>query len=224
MNNENIRTTARVGGYTAIIGAIAMVVGGALNSASGADLWGSLANGDMAGYLAAAAAAKTLLVANHTIWILGVLTLSMAGAMMAEVCGPRRMWTQAAMVCFRTAVPLAIVSFIAMLALTVQIAPDTSETAVSIAKVVGWIGARGDELATALIVGAGPLFISLAGRGDWVPKWLLTWGYVTGIVGLFSIFVMYIPALAGSEFIIVPVGLGWMISAGVVMLRRSKVA
>jgi hypothetical protein len=201
-----------------------MAVGGALNGASGGDLWGSLANGDMAGYLAAAGEAKTLLVANHTSWILGVLTLGMAGAMMAEMCGPRRIWTQAAMVCFRTAVPLAIVSFIAMLVLAVQIAPDTSETAVSIAKVVGWIGARGDDLATALIVGAGPLFISLAGRGDWIPTWLLTWGYLTGIVGLFSIVILYIPALAPYGLIIVPVGLGWMISAGVVLLRRSKVA
>ncbi len=222
MNSEHVNNTARIGGYSALIGGIAMLVGGALFGASGADLWAALVSGDMAGYLAAAGEAKTLLVVSHTVWILGALTLGMAGAMMAEMCGPRRVWTQAALVCFRTGVTLAIFSFIAMLSLVTQIAPDTSATAVFIAKVVGWIGARADDLATALIVGAGPLFISLSGRKDWVPKWLLTWSYLTGIVGLFSLLVLYIPALAASAIIIVPVGIGWMIAAGVVLLRLPK--
>lgn len=222
MNSEHVNNTARIGGYSALIGGIAMLVGGALFGASGADLWAALVSGDMAGYLTKAGEVKVLLVVNHTVWILGVLTLGMAGAMMAEMCGPRRVWTQAALVCFRTAVPLAIVSFIAMLSLVVQIAPDASATAVSIAKVVGWIGARADDLATALIVGVGPLFISLSGRNVWVPKWLLTWSYLTGIVGLFSILVLYIPALAAFGIIIVPVGIGWMIAAGVVLLRLPK--
>jgi hypothetical protein len=129
-----------------------------------------------------------------------------------------------ARVCYQTAVPLVIVSYIAMLALVVQLAGDVSGTAVAIAEVVGWIGARGDDLATALILGAGPLLISLAGHGEWLPTWLLRWGYATGLAGLLSLFFLFLPGMTSYSFIILPVGMGWMIATGVVLLRQVKTA
>ena len=159
MNDKNINTVTRLGGYTAIGGAVTMIIGAVFYFSSGTDLWSALAVGDMVGYLVAVAEVKTQLVVSFTFWILGVLILNTAGTMLAESCRQRRAWAQVAMVCFRTGVPLAIVSFIAMLVLVVQIAPDTSATAVSIAKIVGWIGTRADDLATVLIIGGGPLFI-----------------------------------------------------------------
>jgi ABC-type transport system involved in cytochrome c biogenesis permease subunit len=108
-----------------------------------------------------------------------------------------------------------------MMALVVLIAPDTSDTAVYIARVVGWLGARADDIATALFLGAGPLFISLAGHGDWVPRWLLRWSYLAFFCGLLSIVVLYFPGMSQYGFVIVPVGMGWMVAAGIVLLRKK---
>jgi hypothetical protein len=108
-----------------------------------------------------------------------------------------------------------------MLAVVVQIAPDTSVTSVAIANVVGWIGIRADDLATALIIGFPPLLLALAARDEWMPTWLAWWGYLAGAVGLWSLVVIYIPPLTAMGFLIVPVGVGWMIAVGVVLLRRK---
>lgn len=214
----------RIGGYAAIGGTAIMLMGAALWGTSGTDLWAALDSGDMAGYLMAAGAVQGQLIANLTVWILGVLVLGVAGAALVRLCAQRQALAQVALVCIRTAVPLVIVSYIAMLALVVQIAPDASPTAVAIAEVVGWIGARADDLGTALTIGFTPLFLSLAGRQEWVPTWLARWGYLAGLVGLLSLIVLYIPGMAAFTFLILPVGLSWMIATGVVVLRRSRAA
>jgi len=222
MDSNHINSTAKVAAKTAIGGAVCMFIGAGFWGATGADLWTALNDSDLVGYLAAAGEVKPLLVVNLSLWIIGVLILGMAGTLLADLCARRRALAQAAMVCFRAAVPLAIISFIAMLALVVQIAPDTSPAAVAVAEVVGWIGARTDDLATALIIGAGPFFISLAGRGDWAPTWLVRWGLLAGFTGLLAVTVIYIPALTQLGLLIVPAGLGWMIAAGIVLLRRAR--
>jgi hypothetical protein len=222
MTGNTIAIT-RLAGYAALCGAITMLVGAALWGASGTDLWAALDKRDMAGYLIASAEMKSLIVANLSVWIIGVLILGVAGAMMTEISSKEKGSVLVARVCFGTAVPLAIISFIAMLAVVVQVAPDTSASALSVASVVGWIGARADDLATALIVGAVPFFVSRAGRGEWVPGWLARWGYAAGVVGVLSLVVLYLPGLSALGFLIVPVGIGWMLAAGVVLLRRGRV-
>ena len=222
VDGETARAAVRLAGYTAIGGAVTMIIGAALWGSSGTDLWVALANDEMAAYLAAAAAAKTAMVANTTFWILGVLLLGVAGTTLAKLCGRRPVWAQVAQVCFNTAVPLAIVSFLAMVVLVVQVGADSSETAVALAKVVGWIGTKADDIATILIIGAGPLFISLAGRGDWLPTWLVRWGYLAGVTGLIVTVLIYFPALSTVGLIIVPIGIGWMTATGVVLLRSVK--
>ena len=221
LSKEVTHSTARLGGYTAIAGCVTMIIGAALWGTSGTDLWAVLDGGDMAGYLAAIEPVKGQLVANLSVWILGVLILGVAGSMLTALCTQRRPLAKVAQVCFQTAVPLVIVSYIAMLAVVVQLGGESSETAVSIANAIGWIGARADDLATALIIGIGPLFIALAGRGEWVPTWLLRWGYLAGVVGVLSVLFLYLPGLGAYSFIILPVGMGWMIAAGVVLLRTQ---
>lgn len=221
---SDVATTRRLGGYTAIAGAVTMVIGAILWGTSGTDLWLALDSSDLAGYLADVVGVKAQLVTNLSVWILGVLILGVAGTMMAEMCQKRRVLAQVGLVCFRTAVPLVIVAYIAMLAVVVQLGGAVNETAVAIAEVVGWIGARADDLATALIIGGGPLFISLAGHGEWVPTWLLRWGYLAGLAGLFSLVCLYIPGMVAYGFIIIPIGVIWMIAAGVVLLRGAKTA
>jgi hypothetical protein len=221
MDTKFMADTLKVSGYTTLGGAVIMVIGAALWGTSGTDLWAALDAGDVAGYLVAAGAVKAQLVASLSVWIVGVLILGVAGAAMANLCVRRRALGQIALACLRTGVSLVIVAYIAQLSLLVQIGPDTSAISVAIANVVGWIGVRADDLATALILGAMPFFLALAGRDEWMPTWLARWGYLDGIVGLFSLVVLYIPPLRGLSFIIIPPGVAWLIAAGIVLLRRS---
>lgn len=214
-------SSTRLGGLTALGSGIIMLIGAALYFSSGTDLWATLESGDMAGYLAAVGGAKAQLVGGFSFWIVGVLLMGTAVNALANLCERRQAVAQIARACSATAVPLAIISFIAMMSMVVQIAPDSSATSVAIANVVGWIGARADDLATALIIGLAPLFLAWAGRDEWMPTWLARWGYLTGAVGLFSLVVLYIPGLGQLGYLIVPVGIGWMIAIGVVLLRRK---
>jgi hypothetical protein len=118
-------------------------------------------------------------------------------------------------------VPIVIVSYVMMLAVVVQIAPNTSETAIALTNAVGWIGVRLDDIGTTLMIGLAPLFVCLAGKDDWVPKWLLAWSWVTAAVGLFSLAVLYVASLRALGFAIVPVGVLWTIAAGLVLIRHK---
>lgn len=53
-----------------------------------------------------------------------------------------------------------------MLSLVVKVTSDTSEISIAIANIIGWIGIRADDLATALLVSFAPLFIALAAREE----------------------------------------------------------
>jgi hypothetical protein len=212
---------ARLGGLAAIGGALAMIIGAILYFSSGADLWAAVDGSDMAAYLTAAGGVKAQLVANLTFWIVGVLVLGTAWQAMIRLDGQRSVPARVAGVFAATAVPLVIVSYIAMMVLVVKIAPNTSPTSIALANVVGWVAIRADDLATALLVGFAPFFLALAGRKTWMPTWLARWGYLAGVVGLFSLVVLFIPGLSQLGFLIVPVGVGWMIAAGVVLLRRA---
>lgn len=212
---------ARRSGWIAIAGALLMVIGAILYFSTGTDLWAAVDQGVMEAYLPAAGAFKGRLVANLSFWILGVIFLGVSLTLMARLNETRPVMARTATLLIRTAVPLAIISFIAMMAIVVKIAPDNSPSAVALAEVIGWIGIRADDLATALIVGFAPLFTSLAARGGWMPVWLVRSGYLAGAVGALSLLVLFIPPLAGLGFLIVPVGLGWMLAAGIVLIRRA---
>jgi len=219
MDAKNIETTAQLGAYAAIGGAFSMIIGAVLWGISGADLDHALAGGELSNYLATAAVTSHLLVANLSLWILGVLLLGTAGTALANLCDRQRAATQAASICYRTAVPLAIVSFVAWLAIVLKIAPETSPAALLVAETLGWFASRADWIATVLIVGFGPALISVAGRGDWVPTWLAGWGFAAAVAGLLTIVAMFTGGLSSYGFLIVPVGLGWTLAAGVVLLR-----
>ncbi len=224
MNNDDMNTTARLGGYAAIGGTVTMLIGTALLIASGADLDTALATGDIAGFLTAAGETRQFLMENLTIWIMGVFILGIAGTAMA-LLSKRQVVAQIAMYCYWTAVPLVIAAYMAWLAIVVQVAPDNSATAVLLTEKTGWFASRADWVATILILSFGPALIAQAGRGDWVPTWLVRWSYVS----LFTGFLTAVALLAGGNgpstygMLILPVGMGWMVIAGVVMLRRSKV-
>src|SRR5690606_7231151 len=145
------------------------------------------------------------LVINTCFWVLGVLLMATAGTLMAGCCISNPGLSEMARVSMRTGASIAIVSFLTMLSLAVLI------PSLDVAVVTGWIGARLDDIATILIIGFGPLCLSIAGKRDWVPGWLAVWGYLAGITGLLGVVGM-LTGMVTLGFIIVPFGIGWMIA------------
>jgi hypothetical protein len=156
-------------GKTAIAGAISMLIGAAFWGASGTDLWQALADNQMETYLAQLPEVRQLLVVNTSFWVLGVLLMATAGTLMAGFCISNPGLAQMGKTLMRTAASVAIVSFVVMLSLVFY------SNSVEIASITGWIGTKLDGIATTLIIGFGPLCISIAGKDDWVPRWLNIW-------------------------------------------------
>lgn len=209
------KKTQAFAGYLSIAGAVSMLIGAAFWTASGTDLWQALADNQMETYLSQLPSVRQLLVINTFFWVLGVLLLATAGKLMGGFCISNPALARMGMEVMSTAAPLAIVSFIAMLSLAV-LSPSAD-----LATITGWIGARLDDLATNLIIGFGPLCLAIAGKGDWVPGWLVLWGYLAGLTGFLGVIGMLTGAVA-LGFIIIPFGIGWMIAAGVVLVKRSR--
>ena len=175
----------------------------------------------MATFLTTAGANSRLLVANLTLWIVMVLLMGIAATAMTSLCETRHVTAQVARFCYWVGSPLVIGAYVAWLAIVVQVAPDTSPAAITLAKAMGWFASRADWVATILIIGIGPTFISLAGRDAWVPRWLFRWSFATAVAGLLTALAMFTggSGLGSYGFLIVPVGVGWMVAAGIVLLR-----
>lgn len=211
---KNKKTLALAGGVS-IAGAVSMLIGAAFWGASGTDLWQALATSQMESYMSKLPEASQLLVVNTSFWVLGVLFLATAGTQMAGFCNSNPGLGQMAKVFSGTGASIAIVSFVTMLSLAI-VAPSEE-----IATVIGWIGARLDDIATLLIIGFSPLFLSIAGKDDWVPGWLKIWGYLAGTTGLLVIIAL-MTGMIELGFIIIPFGIGWKIAAGVLLIKKSK--
>ena len=220
MENQNIHTTTKIGAYAALIGALCMLAGATFWGISGADLEKALYNGDLANYLINANENYTLVISNLSLWIFGVTVIGISGTMMASLCVQRQAISTIAMYIYWISVPLLIASYVAMLTVVVQLSPDSSVTAVSIAGAMGWFGTRADWIATIFMLGIGPALISVAGRADWVPKWLARWGFLALFASLLTAIAMYAGGLTTYGVLIIPVGLGWTIAASIVLFRR----
>jgi hypothetical protein len=216
--NENTmatRKTYKFAGRISIAGAVSMLIGAACWGVSGTDLWQALSDNDMENYLLQLSDVKTLLVLNTSFWVLGVLLMATAASIMADICQTKVGLAQMAKVFARTGGSIAVVSFIIMLSLAIN------TPGIDTATNTGWIGVRLDDIATMLIIGYSPLCLSIAGKIDWVPGWLYVWGYLAGIAGLIGIIGLFTEIVA-LGFIIIPFGIGWMIAAGIVLIRKSR--
>jgi hypothetical protein len=193
---------------------------------TGADIDQALANGDMANYLIVAGENAGLLAANLTVWIVMAILMGVAATAMVALCERRRFVARIALFCYWTGVSLVLSAYVAWLAIVVRLAPDNSTSAVLVADVFGWYASRADWVATILVLGLGPALISLAGRGEWVPAWLSRWSIVAVVAAALNAIAMLFDGggLSTYGFVIIPVGVGWMLAAGVVLLRRTTQA
>lgn len=196
-----------------------MLAGAAILGASGTDIDRALYDNDLAGYLQGAREAQTLVVLNLSLWILGVVLLG-AGATMTALLSRQNLVT-ASLVKYNywIAVPLVVVSYMAWLAVVVRLSASASSEAAAIAEIVGWFAVRADWLATVLVLGTGPVLITAAGRGTWAPNWLRVWSFVALFAGLLTTIAQYAGGLTTYGFLIIPVGMGWMIALSVVLFR-----
>lgn len=224
MNAAHNKSAKRFGAYSAILGALLMLAGAVLKVASGADLDLALTTGSPADYLARLTEVRHLLVMNLSLWVVGVFFLGIAGTIMAGLCDRERTMGSIVKLCYYTGVPLAIVSFVAWLALVVQLSPEASQAELTLFEVVGWFISRADWTATILVVGAGPALISYAGRKEWVPTWLARFGILPAITGVLTAVAMFTNALTSYGYLIVPIGILWIIAAGIVLYRLSNAA
>lgn len=215
---EESQRRRRAGGLLSIVGAVAMGTGGAVYTSTGADLWG-LVDGDVDinTYLADAAASVSTLHTAHTIWIAGVLALALGGVLLTGRSSDDP--STAARATYTIGAALAIPAFMTMIALT-RLA-ETGADAPALTEALAFLGARLDDLATVVIVGLGPVLITIANRRTWMPGWLAALGVACGAAGLLSIISIYFGQSATLGFLIVPIGLAWTLAAGIVTIRQT---
>jgi len=213
----------RIAGLLSFAGAVLMVVGAALWASTGTDIDAALVDGTIEAYLTDAAEHREVLIANLSLWILGVLVLGAAGSAMACIEGGAPLLRDLARLSYWSGAGLALSAFLAWLAIIVQGSPAPDPVEVAVAEVVGWYAYRADALATALIIGIGPAFVAFAGRRSWVPGWLLAWGVLAAAAGVFSVVPYYLTAIPlAAAFLIVPIGIGWTLAAAVVLARSGR--
>lgn len=210
-------------GLIAIASSLIMFTGAMLLVASGLDLDVALASGTMADYLAGIPEVRGLLVANLVLWIVGVLAWGVAGDAFSRLSSSSPTFTLLARACYSFGIPVVVASYAAWLTVVVVLGGPPTEGTLATGTAFGWFASRADWVATILVVGLGPFFLSLGGRGTWAPRWLVVWGGIAAVCGALNAVAMLTggAGLTTYGFIIIPVGLGWQIAAGVVVLRRE---
>ena len=73
-----------------------------------------------------------------------------------------------------------------------------------------------------MIVGLGPVLITLAKLRTWMPRWLVWLGIACGAAALLSVVSIFFGETATYGFLIVPIGIAWTIAAGIVTIRRTE--
>lgn len=222
MDNINFQMATKIGAYTTLFGSLCMITGAILLVMSGADLDVALDTSDLDHYLVLANSGKLYLIANLSIWICGVVLLGLGVTMMTVISSRRPVMAKIVLYNYWIAIPIVVVAYSAWLAVVVRLSADSTQNSAVLAEVVGWFASRADWIATVLVLGTGPLLISLAGRKDWVPRWLHIWSYITLFTGLLNVIAMYAGGLTTYGFLIIPLGMGWMIAASIVLFKRIK--
>jgi len=219
------RTTfrQRAAGITAIAGAVAMLVGTAFWAASGADLDAALEDNTIADYLTDAAANGTVLTTNLGFWIFGVTLLGLGGILLSRLGDQGSPATAVAQFAFTAGPAAAIVFFSVWLGIVLGLAPAhvAGAQVEATALALGHAASIADWIATVIILSVGGAAIAVAGRDTWVPRWLLRWAGLTAALGVLAIVGLLVDARTTLAMPVLPVGIGFMIAAGVTAIRRG---
>ena len=221
MEKQHKKNAARLGAYTTLLGSVCMLTGAAIMISSGTDMDLALYNGTIADYLRESLVNQYMLIVNLSLWILGVILLGIGATMMALLSEQNSILAQLVRYNYWIAIPLVVTAYMAWLAVVVRLASSASPEAAAIAEGIGWFAVRADWLATVLVLGTGPALIAAAGRGIWVPKWLRVWSLITLFAGLLTTVAQYAGGLTTYGFLIIPIGMGWMIAAAITLFRQK---
>lgn len=220
--SEHAPAIARTAAWTGLLGSICMLAGAALLGSTGADLDQAMLDDDITGYLAVAAGARTQLIVNLSVWIVGVFLLGIAARMMTLLSSNGTVMAHLVRYNYGVAIPLVIASYMAWMAVVVRGTLMDQASAAPVAEVVGWFGVMADWVATIMVLGLGPWLIARSGYGTWVPRWLYTWAHLCLVAGAMNLLAMYAGGLTTYGFAVIPVGMGWMIGASIVLLKVAR--
>lgn len=214
---ERESSNLRAAGWATVAGAVIMLVGAGLYFSAGADAWAAVSSGDTATFLTDAGASTSTLYAGLTAWVIGVIGMAIGGGLLADAgAGPA---AKAGRTSFTIGAAVAIPAFLVLAALT-RLA-GAGSTSFELADTLAFLGTTIDDVATIIIIGLSPVLVSVASRGIWMPGWLAVWASLAGAAGLVAVVAIFLGLSASLGFALVPLGIGWMIAAGVVAVRRG---
>ncbi|MCB9170250.1 MAG: hypothetical protein H6597_04560 [Flavobacteriales bacterium] len=221
MHGNNDRNITRAAAYFTLGGSLCMLIGAGVMLSTGVDLDQALDAGDLPNYLRGAGGARTALILNLTLWILGVFLLGAAARLMALLGRTAVVPALLVRYTYGVAIPVVVVAYTAWLALVVRTSAQDVVVNAPLADTVGWFASRADWLATVLVLGLGPFLIVRSGQGGWVPRWLFIWGHLCLLPGVLNLVGLYAGGTTTYGFLIIPVGMAWMVAASVVLFKRA---
>ncbi|MBK8498349.1 MAG: hypothetical protein IPL52_05915 [Flavobacteriales bacterium] len=211
----------RVAGAFAIIGSITMISGAATWASTGTDLDAALMAGTVPDYLIAAHAKTGALAVNIALWTIGAVLMCAGGVQFAVLGRSRPQPAALAAFAYAVGAASAIVFFPLWYGLIVGLSPaqaagaDVSAFAIAL----GHCATTADWLATVMILAVGGMAVAHAGRDTWVPRWLRIWSYFIGGAGVLTLLGLMLGDRSTYAMLIVPIGIGWLIAAGIVAMR-----
>ena len=229
MTDASTRSTesafdARTSGILAIAGSITMLVGTAVWASSGADLDKALDGDTMAEFLTDAANSGATLVANLSLWMLGVVLIAIGGLGLLRRGRQDSLASVVGRFSLTAGTGLVLGAYSMWLGIVLGLAPAhvAGESVIGTARALGYATSIGDWVATVLILGVGIGAIVTAGRGVWVPRWLWIWGMASLATGVLTILGLFLEARTSLTMVILPVGMLFLIAAGIVAIRDNR--
>ncbi len=207
----------RLGGLVAAGGAGAMITGAIVNTIIGLDLDAALADDTMADYLRDASDSTTAMMVNFSLWIAGALLMSLGVTLLSHSVPPSPASTIARFGAAAGA-GAVVVFFPLMIGLVLGLEGKSELESAGVA--LGQAATIADWIATVLILSVGAGGVALAGRDDWVPRWLVRVAQVTMALGIVTIVGLVLGANAIGVPLVV-VGLLLVLSLGVSAVRSA---
>ncbi len=207
-------TSGRFGATLLVASAVWMAIGGINQGVLGVDYWSALEDDTLARTLSEAGEREVQLQTTHVMWAVGMLGFVVALTLI------RRFLRSVADhplldVGYHVVVMGAtfnVVSYIAMAAVTTTYAGAEDITG---AEGLLRLALRLDDYATLLMLGFGPVLLSLSGRGSWAPRWLLVLSSVALVANLGFVTTAFVGGAAIALAPAVMIGVVAMITIGI---------